>query len=140
MAQLLPFLGHHPFLVALFVIILVVWIALELWRMGAQQGIDTSQAILLLNRQEARVLDIREQADYRKGHIVNALNLPEGRLKDELSRLNLAKERPVIVCCASGLRAPQAAKQVRAAGFQQVYVLKGGIQGWQEAGLPLERK
>jgi len=140
MAQLLPFLGHHPFLVALFVIILVVWIALELWRMGAQQGIDTSQAILLLNREEARVLDIREQADYRKGHIVNALNLPEGRLKDELSRLNLAKERPVIVCCASGLRAPQAAKQVRAAGFQQVYVLKGGIQGWQEAGLPLERK
>ncbi len=140
MAQLLPFLGHHPFLVALFVIILVVWIALELWRMGAQQGIDTSQAILLLNRQEARVLDIREQADYRKGHIVNALNLPEGRLAEELPRLNLAKERPVIVCCASGLRAPQAAKQVRAAGFQQVYVLKGGIQGWQEAGLPLERK
>lgn len=140
MAQLLPFLSHHPFLVSLFIVILIAWIALELWRLGAQQGIDVNQAILLLNREEAKVIDIREAADYRKGHIVNASNIPESRLAEELPRLKLAKERPLIVCCASGLRAPQAAKQVRAAGFEKVHVLKGGIQGWQEAGLPLERK
>jgi rhodanese-related sulfurtransferase len=53
--------------------------------------------------------------------------------------LAAAKSRPVVLVCKSGQSADGAAGKLRKAGFERVFVLAGGIDGWQQAGLPLAR-
>jgi len=50
----------------------------------------------LINSNDAVVLDVRADAEYRKGHIVNAINIPQGQLQTELKSLDKYKERPII--------------------------------------------
>ena len=85
-------------------------------------------------------MDIRPMADYTNGHIINSINIPANGFKNQLARLEKYKQKPVIVTCRSGAQSSAACKQLRNAGFEQVYNLRGGILAWQNANLPTSRK
>src|SRR3989338_3242334 len=80
--------------------------------------------------------DVRQADEFTAGHIAGALNVPY----DQVAPLaaTLPHDQPIVLYCIhSAHRAPEAAKALRAAGFDNVSVLEGGIVAWREAGLPI---
>ena len=84
----------------------------------------------------AQVLDVREESEWRRGHIPKSTLVPLRQLPRRAGELDA--ERPVLVVCASGHRSQTAAKALTKLGFGQVYDLKGGLAAWRRQGLPLE--
>jgi len=107
---------------------------------GTAGGVSVTEATLLINREDALVLDVRESGEWSAGHIPAARHIAVGQIEKRLSEIDKYKEKPVIVCCASGNRSSSAAAALRKAGFQKVFNLSGGIGAWKEAGLPLTTK
>jgi rhodanese-related sulfurtransferase len=86
------------------------------------------------------VIDVRPLADFVQGHIINAINIPMNGFKNQIGTLHKHQGRPIIVNCRSGSQSAMACNQLRKAGFQEVYNLRGGILAWQSANLPVTRK
>ncbi|MCC6474269.1 MAG: rhodanese-like domain-containing protein [Burkholderiales bacterium] len=101
--------------------------------------VDTLQATQMLNREDAVFVDIREPAEYEKGHILHARNLPLKQLEEKARELEKYKNRPLIVHCDTGSRSGAAASLLRRKGFERVYSLSGGLAAWRQAGLPVEK-
>lgn len=102
--------------------------------------VNNHQATLLINKEDAVVLDIRPAKDFKAGHIIDAKQLkPEEVREANFTKLEKHKDKPIIVVCAMGnLAAGTAAKMVKA-GFDNVYVLSGGMNAWQGASLPVSK-
>lgn len=114
-----------------------------LWQMFNGTGgnnVSVAEATLLINRQDALVVDVRETAEWSSGHLPNARHIALGRLGTHLSEIDKFKEKPVIVVCASGNRSSAACGTLKKAGFQQVFNLAGGVNAWSDAGLPMTKK
>lgn len=117
---------------------MLIWPVL---RRGAGTGpaVTAQEATLLINRQDALVVDVREPDEFEKGHIVNARSVPLSRLEAGTADLPKQKSKPVIVSCESGSRSGRAATQLRKLGFERVFSLAGGLAAWRQAGLPVEK-
>ena len=141
MLQLSEFLSNHLFLTIAFFTVVLAIIANELLiiRRGGQR-IAPTDAVRLINDQNAQVIDLRSVADFKKGHILDSVNVPMIKLDEEMTKLRKHKDKPIVLCCALGSVATQAGIKLRKEGFEQVYPLAGGINGWQNAGLPLTTK
>ena len=135
MDQLLEFAGNHLFLVAALAVVLTL-LALNLATSG-RNSIEPQQATLLINHEDAVVVDVRPIADFNKGHIVNSVNMPINGFSKDLGRLEKKKQKPIIVSCRSGNQSQLACRQLRKAGFEKVFNLRGGVMAWQAANLPL---
>ena len=101
--------------------------------------VNTLQATQLMNRDDALVVDLRPAAEYAKGHILGARNIPLPELERRAAELDKHKAKPVIVHCDTGNRATRAAGVLKARGFASVFNLAGGFVAWQQAGLPVEK-
>jgi len=93
------------------------------------------------------IIDIREPAEFERGHIPGAMLSPRGLLEFEIHRLveqnrrdvEVAQEEQAIVLyCGTGGRSALAAKAVEELGYKNVRSLAGGIVAWAQAGLPVE--
>jgi uncharacterized membrane protein YdjX (TVP38/TMEM64 family)/rhodanese-related sulfurtransferase len=73
------------------------------------------------------------------GHIADAANLPVGELPKRLAKINALKDRPVILVCRTDKRSATAAALLCDAGFRDVGVLRGGMEQWNQMGLPVDR-
>jgi len=137
--NILKFVTEHYVLVAIAVVSggMLIWPTLRRTTGGA--SVSTLQATLLINQQNALVLDVRDQAEYEKGHVLNARHLAAGDLAARSSEIEKYKSKPVIVVCDGGSRSDKAASALRKLGFAQVFSLNGGIGAWQQAGLPVEK-
>ena len=117
--------------------------AMLLWpliRGGAGGGsVSTLEATQLINRQDARVLDVREPARYAEGHILGARNVPLAELAKRAGELEKFKNRPLIVACDSGNTSTRAVRELKARGFANVVSLAGGFRAWLQGGLPMEK-
>ncbi len=114
-----------------------------LWQIINGAGVNrisVQEATLLINRQDAVVVDVRETAEWSAGHIPNARHIALGHLGKHLSEIEKFKEKPVIVVCASGNRSGAGCRILKKAGFQKVHNLGGGVHAWQDAGLPVTKK
>lgn len=106
---------------------------------GGGNKVNVTDATLLINRHDAQVLDVREPDEFASGHIVSARNLPVSKINDRLGEIHKLKEKPLILCCASGIRASKAASVLKKNGFTALHVLNNGVNAWKEAGLPLQK-
>jgi len=141
MLEKLPeFIGNHIFLVSLFIAILaiLIWNLFSSTISGIAQ-VPPGELTRLMNRENAIVIDVRSSAEFSKGHILNARNIPDGELETHKKDLEKHKSNPLVTCCGSGALSQKAARILKAMGFEKVYILKGGIQAWQSANLPLTR-
>jgi len=107
---------------------------------GDKGSVDPSAATVMINQRDAAVIDVRPAADFAKGHIINAVNVPMNGFKKQTASLSRYKDSPVIINCRSGSQSQAACHVLRKAGFSEVYNLKGGILAWESANLPLTRK
>ena len=82
------------------------------------------------------LIDVRQPEEYRTGHISGAKLVPLGYLSKRIKEL--PRNREIICVCQSGSRSQAAAQQLIAEGYSAVN-LKGGMDGWQRAGLPIKK-
>lgn len=108
--------------------------------LGGASGVTAAEATLLLNREDALVVDVRETSEWATGHIPQARHIALGQLSQRISELEKFKDRSIIVCCASGNRSSGACNTLKKAGFAKVFNLRGGMASWSEAGMPVTRK
>lgn len=139
MQRLLEFSQHHFTLVGLAALLLVALAMDEaLRRLRKYKELGPAQSVLLINK-GATVLDLRAQAEYSAGHIMNARNIPLAELDGRTGELEKFRGQPLLIYCKSGNDAATAAARLAKRGFQPLTVLKGGITAWQQEQLPLER-
>ena len=141
--EILAFATRSPFnqilslaLVALTVAIVYTEIA-RLFR--GYKALRPAELTQLVNSENALVVDLRPIGDFEKGHIPGAKNVQMSQFDPENKQLAAAKALPVVLVCKAGQVAGGAAKRLRKAGFEKVFVLDGGIGAWQQAGLPLAK-
>jgi rhodanese-related sulfurtransferase len=103
------------------------------------QVVGPSDAVRLLN-QGAVVIDVRSQAEFDAGHIIDARHLPQDDLAKAGETLKRYRDKVVITCCESGARAAASARELGAQGFTQVVNLRGGLQAWRAENLPLVKR
>ena len=131
------FLVNHWFLWTLFFILLAMIVATVISsQITNASAITTTQAVQIVNQQKGIFVDVRGESDYTKGHIADSINLPASTLLEGALTMK-DKQKPVIVVSANGQGTLPLTKQLQENGFSEVYILKGGIQTWQEAKLPL---
>jgi rhodanese-related sulfurtransferase len=99
-------------------------------------SLSVTEAVMLMNRKSALVLDVREADEFAQGHLQGARNVPLSQLSARLKELEKFRDKPVLVVCARGRRANTAAKLLKAQNFTTLNVLKGGMQTWVEANMP----
>lgn len=104
------------------------------------QDINPTQAVQLMNREQAVLLDLRESTELESGTIRGSKHLAASVLLKRIDELGNYKDKPVIAFCASGLRAPVACRQLTKHGFTKVHHLKGGLAAWEQANMPITKK
>jgi rhodanese-related sulfurtransferase len=138
--ELIEFLGRHPLLSLALAAVTVALVATEVARLfRGYRSVQPAGLTALVNREDALVVDLRPIGDFEKGHIPGSKNVQMSQFDPGSKQLAAARALPVVLVCKTGQTAGDAAKRLRKAGFERVYVLDGGIGGWQQASLPLAK-
>ena len=99
--------------------------------------VDNRSATELINHKNAQIVDLRDQADFKKECIARSVNIPADRIQNELGKLD--KTRPVLLVDDDGRRSRMASPLLRGTGFKEVFILAGGLNAWRTAKLPFSR-
>ena len=113
-----------------------------LWPMFARpsgNSVNPGEATLLINREDAIVVDVREADEFAAGHLPDARNIPGSKLAERISEIEKYKDKPVIVCCATGMRSNKACADLKKNGFSRINNLAGGVDAWVGAGYPIKK-
>ena len=108
-------------------------------RLRGIKDVDNPAALQLINHKNALVLDVREESEFKSGHIRGAKLIPLAKLKDRIGELERFREKPIVVVCRSGHRSTSACALLGKLEFGQAYNLSCGMMAWQKADLPVEK-
>lgn len=137
MDRFLEFASNHTLLVTALMVSFFLVIFFELRRKATGMiNIEAGEVVKLINN-DAVIIDLRSADAYSRGHIVNARNIPSDELDAKLSTLTQSRSTPIVAVCDSGVSSTRAVNTLRQQGFESVYGLKGGMNGWSQAGLPV---
>lgn len=137
MERFLEFTNNHMLLVFGLLVSFFVLVFTELRRKASGLiNVEAVDAVKLINN-DAAVLDLRNAEAFAKGHIVNAKNIPLDQLDVKQEQIDKWKSRPIVAVCDAGVTSNRVVDRLRKAGFESVYGLKGGMNGWAQAGLPV---
>lgn len=108
-------------------------------RIRGVKEVNTAEALQLINHKNAIILDVREDSEFKSGHLLNAKWIPLGKLASRINELERYRDLSIVVVCRSGNRSASACATLTKQGFTQAYNLSGGVMAWQKSNLPLER-
>lgn len=134
-AQLFEFALNHFILVGIFFALVIAFFVNESKQGGA--AIATGGLVTLMNKEGAIVVDVRDNNDFKQGHIAGAVNIPYSSLESRAAELESHKEKPVVVVCKIGQHAGAAGRKLRSLGFSDVRRLSGGMAEWTGSSLPV---
>ena len=106
---------------------------------GSGGGLSAAAAVQRINREKAVVIDVCQPEEFAAGHVVGAKSIPLAELEARLPGAVKNKATPLVLVCASGVRARRAVAIARKLGYEKAEVLAGGMKSWREANLPVER-
>jgi rhodanese-related sulfurtransferase len=106
---------------------------------AAASGLSPVQAVQMINREKAQIVDVCSAEEFANGHLVGSRNVPLEQLEQQLASQARSKTTPLILVCASGIRSKRAVAIAKKLGYEQAHSLAGGIKAWKEANLPLEK-
>lgn len=106
------------------------------WDSAEYGDVTVSEAnILIGDKMDLVILDVRTQAEYDDGHIAGAILIPNAELSDRLDELD--KEDEYLVYCRTGNRSSGSVQVLKDAGFSKVYHMDEGISVWISEGYPV---
>lgn len=140
MERLPEFIANHLFLFSLLAALLIL-LAWNLFgdNVSGIRAIPPGEVTRLINQSNAMVVDLRPAGEYANGHIINAMNIPVAELESRRKQLDKYKDKPVILYCQGGAESGRVVRGFKHEGFNEIYVLKGGLQAWKNAGMPVTR-
>ena len=141
MDQVIEFAGNNIVLAGVWVALVAMLIFSYVSSLTSSiKEVSTHDATLMINKEDAVVLDVRAQKEFKAGHILGARQIkPEALREKNFNTLENNKDKPIIVVCAMGNQARGTANAMSKAGFNRVSVLKGGMNAWQSANLPISK-
>lgn len=141
MDQVLEFVSRHPLLSGGFVAVLALLIWTEIHR-RLQGLVELSPAELVtrMNDAETVLIDVSAAADYNKGHILNARNMPMTRIQNADAEVQKLLKSKLVLVCKTGQTSVQAAAALKKQGAADVAILKGGMARWLGDQYPVTRK
>ncbi len=138
MQPYLAFALEHWELSLAFIIVLLLLLGLELrGKLSGLGQLHPHDTVLLMNRDEAIILDIRDHAQFAKGHILNAVNIPAAELEQKIKQLEKHKDKTIIIVHSTNQPPGKPGVILRNHGFVNVKNLTGGMGAWVNANLPL---
>jgi rhodanese-related sulfurtransferase len=139
--RIIEFTIKHWVLIVAFVLLLILLIREEMRAKGmGSAGITAQKLSLLMNRENALVVDIRDVNAFKDGYIIGSKNIPAEQMDQQVSTLEKYKDQPLVIVCDNGQKSPAIAGKLEKQGFQKVYVLTGGLVAWKQAGMPVVSK
>ncbi len=137
MSRVFEFVGNNPLLFAAFAAVLGMIIYYEYTRFASGlKRLSPFEATQLLNEGEAIFLDVRDDKEFKSGHVLNARHIPLSTMDKFMHELEKHKDKDVVVYCDNGQRSQRAGMRLRKNGFTRLHVISGGINEWQKANLP----
>ncbi len=133
----LEFAGNHPLLVGALAFSFFLLVFTELQRKArGLTNIEPQDAVKLINS-DAVVIDLRNAEAFARGHIVNAKNIPFDELQANKDKITRYAKKAIVAVCDGGMTSGKVVDSMRKSGIENVYGLKGGINAWTQANLPL---
>jgi len=84
------------------------------------------------------LVDVREESEWDKGHIKNAIYIGKGVIERDIEKKINNTDSEIILYCGGGFRSALAADSLQKMGYTNVYSMDGGYSGWVKAGYPVE--
>lgn len=140
--NIIIFLKSHIILITIWItlLIIILYIFINDW-IYKLDTISNNHAIFLINKKNATIIDIRNYSDYLSGYIIRSINISIENIKDNnFSELKKFKKNPLIIINYNGILSNSIIKKFKKIGFNEIYILDGGIISWKSANLPLLSK
>lgn len=137
MDELILFFTKHWILSTAFIGLLVALFINEIRHFSAFKAYSPQEVVNKMNHEQAKLIDCREPAAFKAGHILGAVNIPKQKFEENQAILNKFKAKPIILVCHQGLDSPKMGAKLRKLGFEEVATLEGGLQAWKKEGLPV---
>lgn len=138
MDRLFEFIGNNIELSGLFVALLAALWFSEKSRSG--KAVSPQIATLMMNKDEAVIVDIREKKEFSEGKITGSVHIPFDSLKERSVELKKYEGKQIILVDKMGQHSGMAGKLLQAEGFENVCRMSGGIAEWKSSNLPLVKK
>ncbi|TXR54140.1 rhodanese-like domain-containing protein [Reinekea thalattae] len=133
--QILEFIANHWVLSSIWAILLLLLLKTESGRGGS--SISNQEATQLINKQDAKIIDLRNRDDFQSGHLPNAINIPAKDMQTRMSELSAYKDEHLILVCKTGTTASASGTVLAKEGFNKLHKLKGGMMDWKANNLPV---
>lgn len=141
MSQIIEFIGNHTLLMLAFFITLGMLVYTEYMRLSTLgSALTPYDATQKMNSGEAVILDVREETEFKAGHLQNARSMPVSKLAERMHEIEKFKEKDIVVYCDNGMRSARATAKLRKNGFSRLFSLAGGLTAWEKANLPVVTK
>ncbi len=105
----------------------------------ASGGVSPQDAVMMINREKAVVIDVSTPEEFAAAHVKGARNIPLDQLATATKGLPVNKTLPVLVVCATGLRSGKAVSQLKQMGHERTQLINGGMKAWRAANLPFDK-
>ena len=99
--------------------------------------LGSKEVTLLINREPAMLVDVRSEADFRAGHITNAINIPLDQIEVQINKITSNSKKNIIIYCQKGVRSAQAFRLLNKLGLPKLYTIEGGLDAWLKNNLPI---
>ncbi|GAW86084.1 conserved hypothetical protein [Bathymodiolus platifrons methanotrophic gill symbiont] len=138
MDQYIEFASEHWMLVTAFFAV-IYFLIQDIFEASVRkyQTISPMLTVTKLNTGHPIILDVREAGEFKKGHIADAIHIPLDSIENQVKKIDLYKQDEVIVVCHSGSRSAPACSNLQKLGFENVFLMTGGMQSWEENKLPI---
>lgn len=142
MQEYLEFFTDNTMLILVWCGLVIAIIAMTvLAKLSKVRIVVTQEAVALINKQDAVVIDVRSAEDFRKGHIAGAINVPAAQLKaNNLNLIQKYQKKPIVLVCETGVTTNGIGRLLTKAGFEQVHALRGGMADWRTQNLPVTKR
>ena len=141
MSEYFDFIANNLFLFGLLLILLAFIVTMEFKKLTKKyKDLAPADAVQLINREQAILLDVREANELSGDGIRHAKHISGSVLAERFTDLEAFKESPIIAFCMNGFKAQKACQLLSKKGFSKIYCLKGGIAAWKQANMPVVKK
>lgn len=139
MSNISYFISENLLLCSSFLFAILIYTIYEIYHVKlVKSQITSKDAINLSNRNKGIFLDVRDNDLYCKSHVIGAINRTVSEIKSDTDVLKKFKKNPLIIYCTSGNQSTYIYKLLKKRGFNNIYILQGGIKQWMQDKLPID--
>jgi len=138
--QIIQFIQNNWVLCAAFGAAIILLIFEEVrGKIGGISKISAHALTMLINRENAVTIDLRNQKAFASGHIIGSINIVRSEFDANLKKIETYKDQPVILVDDTDSNAETIGAKLQKQGFTKIHILSGGLQTWKNAKLPLTK-